>query len=82
MQATAGLAGFFAAHGVWNVAAQQPINPMVAFDNVDGERCMVPFGDESNDAAVNTARAESGRQIRIGSRSTVGTPLSEHILIL
>ena len=57
MEATASLAGFFAAHAVRSVATGQAINPMVAFDDVGGERCVLPFGEESNEAAVHAARA-------------------------
>jgi hypothetical protein len=40
MQATARLAGFFAAHGIWSVSDGGPLIPLVGYEDADGSRGM------------------------------------------
>ncbi|MCI4066192.1 hypothetical protein MRQ36_28035 [Micromonospora sp. R77] len=52
MSDTARLAGFFAAHGIWNVSDGGPLIPMLGYEQADGSRGMQRFAlDELADAA-------------------------------
>lgn len=56
MEATAEMAGFFAAHAVWCVADGQPLTPLVAY-HVEGEKPRLQrFVHETYETAVDEAR--------------------------
>ncbi len=56
MEATARLAGFFAAHGIWCVSGGEDLIPMVAFEHGDEEREMRRFTSKTLAESVEAAR--------------------------
>jgi hypothetical protein len=43
MRETAGLAGFFAAHGIWSVSDGETLTPLLGYEQADGSRGMDRF---------------------------------------
>ncbi|MDG4826321.1 hypothetical protein O7635_31105 [Asanoa sp. WMMD1127] len=61
MQQTAHLAGFFAAHGIWNVSDGGALIPMLGHEAADGQRGMMRFagGDIADGARAGREVLES-----------------------
>lgn len=76
MDEIAGMAGFFAAHGVWSVSDGATLIPLLGYEQVDGERGMdrLVF-DDIADGARKPARRRWRRGVTAGfARCSSPTP--------
>jgi hypothetical protein len=67
MDEIAGMAGFFAAHGVWSVSDGATLIPLLGYEQVDGERGMdrLVFDDIADAARAGQEALEAGRDGRL-----------------
>ncbi len=56
LERTAELAGFFAAHGVWCIAREGALVPMLAYERADGKRVMDRIALDDRNEAVAAGR--------------------------
>ncbi|MGE3172596.1 MAG: hypothetical protein AB7O97_08200 [Planctomycetota bacterium] len=56
MEHLAGLAGFFAGHGIWCVADGRALTPLIAWEGIGGKRQVVHLQDDPVDEAVRRGR--------------------------